>query len=41
MNGYVWFRFFCAYKFIKFALKKFKEILKYKFVIMCMLNTPD
>jgi len=24
----------------KISLKEIKEILKYKFVIMCMLNTP-
>jgi hypothetical protein len=25
----------------KIWLRKFKEILKYKFVIMCMFNTPN
>jgi hypothetical protein len=38
MNGYVWWMFLCV-KMVNFDLKiKFKEILKYKFVIVCMFN---
>ncbi len=35
-------QFFCAYQIINFDLKiKFKKIMNYKFVIMCMFNTPN
>jgi hypothetical protein len=32
--------FLCT-QIIKFDWRKFKEILKYKIVIMCMFNTPN
>jgi hypothetical protein len=41
LNGYVWYKYFLCTKIIKFDWRKFKEILKYKFVIMCMFNTPN
>jgi hypothetical protein len=41
MNGYVWCKFLLCTQIIKFDWRKFKEILKYKFVIMCMFNTPN
>jgi len=41
MNGYVWCKYFLCTQIIKFDWSKFKEILKYKFVIMCMFNTPN
>jgi hypothetical protein len=34
MNGYVWCKYFLCTQIIKFDWRKFKEILKYKFVIM-------
>jgi hypothetical protein len=39
MNGYVWCKHFLCTQIIKYDWMKFKEILKYKFVIMCMFNT--
>jgi hypothetical protein len=39
MNGYVWYKYFLYTQIIKFDWRKFKEILKYNFVIMCMFNT--
>jgi hypothetical protein len=41
MNGYVWCKHFLCTQIIKFDQKKFKEILKYKFLIMWMFNTPN
>jgi hypothetical protein len=41
MNGYVWCKYFLFIQIIKFDWRKFKEILKNKFVIMCMFNTPN
>jgi len=32
---------FLCIQIIKFDWRKFKEILKYKFLIMCMFNTPN
>jgi len=32
---------FLCIQTLKFDWRKFKEILKYKFVIMCMFNTPN
>jgi hypothetical protein len=39
MNGYVWWKYFMCTQIIKFDWKICKEILKYKFVIMCKFNT--
>jgi hypothetical protein len=40
MNGYVWCKYFLCTQIIKFDWRKFKEILKYRFVkLMCMFNT--
>jgi hypothetical protein len=41
MNGYVWCKYFLCTQIIKFDWRKFKEILKYKIVIMCIFNTPN
>ncbi len=37
MNGYVWCKYFLCTQ-INFDRRKFKEILKYKFVIMCTFD---
>jgi hypothetical protein len=41
INGYVWCKYFLCTQIIKVDWRKFKEILKYKFAIMCMFNTPN
>jgi len=41
MNGYVWCKYSLCTQIIIFDWRKFKEILKYEFVIMCMFNTPN
>jgi hypothetical protein len=42
MNGYVWCKYFFVHINSKLWFwKTIKEILKYKFVIMCMFNTPN
>jgi len=41
MNGYVWCKYFLCIQIIKFDWRKSKEILKYKFLIMYMFNTPN
>jgi hypothetical protein len=40
MNGYLWCKYFLCTQIIKFDWRKFKGILKYKFVIMCIFHTP-
>jgi hypothetical protein len=41
MNGYVWCKYFLCTQIIKSDWRKFKENLKYKFVMMCMFNTHN
>jgi len=41
MNGYVWCKKKNCTQIIKFDWRKYTEILKYKFVIMWMFNTPN
>jgi hypothetical protein len=41
MNGYVWCKFFLCTQIINFDWGELKKNLKYKFVIMCMFNTPS
>jgi len=41
MNGYVWCKYYLCTQITKSDWRKLKEILKYKFVIMSMFNTPN